>query len=403
MKRVKRLFSLVLSVCAIAAHAGTLVCQVGPNVTPETIASRYSITLADKTPNGPFALFTTPGEGESVAHDMRSDADIVWVQLDEGCSISDATINARAGTIPVVGDRNNIYQINTNLLGQIGWNESVAKRAPASKVAVIDTGVSQLATNLWDHIIFSIDQTGLYGNAYDAPNPLFQINAPENAGVGHGTMVAGLISALAPNSQLIVEKVAGPDGRAQAWSIVKGLVDAVAHGAQVCNISLGSPTDILALEPTIDWCTAQGLIIVAPAGNDNYSRAYEPAKLDGVICVAGLDNQNAKATFSNYDNRVHFSAPAVGVAGIDYDGQMAYWSGTSFSAPQVAAVFAMGKALSPQMSTRNLKDGLKRVGLNLDTINPAYVGKLGKGLQVSAFLTTLRSGYSGGSTFGRIK
>lgn len=59
----------------------------------------------------------------------------------------------------------------------------------------------------------------------------------------------------------------------------------------------------------IDVLTNKGMMIVAAAGNDNSQKQRFPAALDKVIAVAASDQQNQKATFSNYGNWIDIVAP----------------------------------------------------------------------------------------------
>ena len=92
-------------------------------------------------------------------------------------------------------------------------------------------------------------------------------------------------------------------------------------------------------------------MFVASAGNDGSCRPTWPASFENVIAVGAL-GPNGKAWFSNYGPWVDACAPGVDIVSCffdlgeeaDYDGEdfngWACWSGTSFSAPIVAASIA---------------------------------------------------------------
>ena len=137
---------------------------------------------------------------------------------------------------------------------------------------------------------------------------------------------------------------------------------------RVLNLSLSGyneddrPSVILADQ--IESMVASGWTIVASAGNNASCRLAWPAALPGVVAVGALDDCGP-AWFSNYGEWVDASAHGVNiVAGYplltklesrdvaekedgsmldthDFDTGWASWSGTSFSAPFVAAKLAL--------------------------------------------------------------
>lgn len=388
MKKSMGVVALFLSLLG-SAWGTTLVVEYRPPAAPIDLAIRYDLKLTGQTTVGPFARFEVPdAQAEVMEHQLQLDPRVKWVEHDEETHV-DADVTARGGTIPVIGDRGSVANANRAFFTQIDWTNALVARMNPIRVAIVDTGLSSNAPSLWAKVVAWEDETGKYGNAYDLPNPLFANDAPQNHGAGHGTMVAGLISTLAPNSDLVILRAAGPDGKATAWSIIRGITDAVAHGAKVCNVSLGSANDILALEPVVEWCTTQGLTVVAPVGNDNVQQAYEPARLDGVFCVGGLDATNHKAPFANYHSKVKVSAPCTGIISVDWTGQLAVWSGTSFASPMVTAAIAVGRANFPTRSRTSILTALRSGGRPLDALNPDYDGKLGVGLRFRTFLSSL--------------
>jgi len=84
------------------------------------------------------------------------------------------------------------------------------------------------------------------------------------------------------------------------------------------------------------------LVVVAAAGNDGRELPNSPAGLDGVLSVGasgqGGDGQWRVASFSNRGD-VDVLAPGVAVTSW-WDGQLEALDGTSFAAPEVAAVAA---------------------------------------------------------------
>jgi thermitase len=205
-------------------------------------------------------------------------------------------------------------------------------------------------------------------------------------------MVAGIVDQIAPKTKLLIAKVADSDGNATSWSITEGLAFAVTHGAEVANVSLGSPTQISALSDVMDWCEASHLLVVSPIGNSNLRQAFFPARISKVVCVAGLNPDNTKAAFSNWEGSTRSSAPATGIVSQWWNGQMGVWSGTSFASPMVAAALAdCLRRTSSSVSLNTMRDAIEDSGKDIDAVNNSYRGELGTLLdhrRLNSVLTT---------------
>ena len=139
----------------------------------------------------------------------------------------------------------------------------------------------------------------------------------------HGTHVAGIIGAdgpdadvagLAPKAQLLIMKVFGnSEDSASETMLLAALEDAVLLGADVINMSLGTPAGFsggtVSYIKALDAAAEAGIIVCAAAGND-YSSAYgnvsgtnlgttsnidvgtvnDPASLSGVLAVASVNS-----------------------------------------------------------------------------------------------------------------
>jgi subtilisin family serine protease len=181
----------------------------------------------------------------------------------------------------------------------------------------------------------------------------------------------------------VIARVADSDGTATAWTVIKGLAFAVVNRAEVANISLGSVDGIPALTDVLDWCELNRLLVVSGSGNANTGRAFYPARISKVICVTGLDPDNLKAAFSNWDGKARSAAPATGIVSQWWDGHMGVWSGTSFSSPMAAGAIAdCLRRVGPNLPLGLMRDVIEQSGRNLDALNPDYSGELGTLLDV---------------------
>jgi subtilisin family serine protease len=169
---------------------------------------------------------------------------------------------------------------------------------------------------------------------------------------GHGTMVAGIIAAVAnnsigiagvaPNVTIMPLKVLSSSGG--SWiDLDKAIIHAAHSGARIITMSLGGEYShpSMAIEAAINHAYQDGCILVAAAGNDNNSEPFYPAACENVIAVAAIDQADNKAGFSNYGEYIDFCAPGVNILTTSKDGDYAYGTGTSFAAPFVTGVIAL--------------------------------------------------------------
>src|SRR5437867_13451264 len=64
-----------------------------------------------------------------------------------------------------------------------------------------------------------------------------------SAGHGHGTMVAGILAALAPDALTMPLRAFDDSGAGDAFQVAKAIRCAVRNGAHVVNVSLGLTSD----------------------------------------------------------------------------------------------------------------------------------------------------------------
>ena len=245
-------------------------------------------------------------------------------------------------------------------------------------VAVLDTGVDathpDLAPNMWH------DPAG--GESTD-PN-------------GHGTAVAGIIAArgnngiggtgVAQDARIMAVRVLGADAVGTTATVVEGMRYALAHGARIVNLSLSGPDRSQALEEQIQAAQAQGVLVVAAAGNQgadldaqpSYPAAYpEP----NVVAVASTGPGGALSSFSDRGaGAVDLAAPGEDVLAPSPGGSYARWSGTSAAAPEVAGAAVLLEAASPGASADQVRDALLRGARRLPGLSGAIAtGELDAG------------------------
>jgi subtilisin family serine protease len=185
---------------------------------------------------------------------------------------------------------------------------------------------------------------------------------------GHGTLVAGILSAIAPQSMIMPLRVFDDSGNADTYTIATAIRYAVDHGAHVINMSFSTTDDSKALKDALDYANKAGVVLVASAGNDNSSQPVLPASAGNVIGVAATDLTDMKASFSNYGGYLQVSAPGVNIIAPYPSGHYALVSGTSFSAPIVAGEAALIRSF--YLGTINVEDKVGKGTINIGQKNP---------------------------------
>ena len=188
-----------------------------------------------------------------------------------------------------------LYQINM----PAAW--SITKGLTTVHIAIVDTGYDQANPE----IASKVDGSKVFVSG--SPN-----TSPQDCD-GHGSNVSG-IAAAATNNGLAIAGVGfnvhllearvfpyGSNPGASEGDIANGINWAVANGADVINLSLGSPNDDPGgpEDTAVANAIAAGVIVVAAAGNDKVYNAIDfPAALPDVISV-GATSLNDHGNYNN--------------------------------------------------------------------------------------------------------
>lgn len=218
------------------------------------------------------------------------------------------------------------------------WNISHGKSSV--KVAVLDTGID-------------LNHEDLRGKVTSFQNCTNSNTA--NDIYGHGTHVSGIISANTNNNlgvagvgyniSLMNAKGLGDDGSGYYSWLANCLVWATDNGARVINMSLGGPADAQILSDAINYAWNKGVVLVAAAGNSGSNSPSYPAFYPHVLSVAATDQNDQKASFSNWGSWVKVAAPGVniystlpGTPNAFKQTTYGYGSGTSMATPFVSGL-----------------------------------------------------------------
>lgn len=211
------------------------------------------------------------------------------------------------------------------------------------RVVVIDTGIDDKHADL--KVAGGINFSSAKGGRPSAW-------ADDN---GHGTHVAGTIAALdnsadvvgvAPGVELWACKALDRKGSGWLSDVIACIDWAVANGMQVINMSLGSSSDVLAMEEACDAAKAAGVVTAAAAGNSGDGDPTTddvgfPGGYASTIAVAATDINDVVAYFSSDGAAVSVAAPGVDVLSTKLGGGTVAYNGTSMASPHTAGVAAL--------------------------------------------------------------
>jgi subtilisin family serine protease len=246
----------------------------------------------------------------------------------------------------------------------------------------VTTGSSSVIIGVSDQN-FEITHEELAGKVlfYDATNTATKthgtavaINAAGNTNNGIGK------SSIGYNSSLKLYRMNYNDALAASYA-----------GARVLNLSWTSGCTFNSYaQAVIDEIWNNRTFIVASAGNGTTcggaGNLVYPAAYNHVFAVTSIGpNDNHERTPGNpstthqHNSSVDICAPGYDVAISAGPGWYLTNNGTSFAAPYVSGTVALMVAANPCITNDEIESLLRESAVNIDAINPNYVGQLGAG------------------------
>ena len=282
----------------------------------------------------------SPEEGAAVAEQAATDGDLIAVEAD---SVVTAAANDAHYSQQYAFQRIAYEGTWTHFGGSLS-----AGAGAGQVVAVLDTGVQNTHEDLDDGRV-------LPGAAFGQPGP------PTHDPNGHGTRIAGIIAAetnnvagvagAAPAAKILPVKVLDSSGHGMSSDVAHAISWAADQNATVINLSLGGPTPSEAMQRAVRYAVQTvGVPVISASGNaGKCGAAAYPSAFPEVLGVGATDQNNNWPSFSTTGPFVDLAAPGVDIISTSAPGPAAYkaGSGTSFSAPFVAAAAAIVRATHP--------------------------------------------------------
>ncbi|MCE2885477.1 MAG: S8 family serine peptidase [Planctomycetaceae bacterium] len=296
-------------------------------------------------------------------------------------------------------------------------------------VAIIDDGTNNthpdLAANIWSNP-GEIAGNGVDDDANGYIDDTFgydfyqRDNNPSNT--AHGTHTAGTVGAVGNNGvgvagvswrcKMMVLRFLGPNGGYTSDAVLS-VQYMNQKQVKVSNNSWGGGGFTQSLYDAINASKSNGHVFVASAGNSGANSDTSPSypgayNLDNIINVAATDNNDGRASFSNYGaTSVDIGAPGVNILSTYGTNGYSYLNGTSMAGPHVAGAVALVYAANPGYTYSQVKNRIMSTARPVSSLTGRCVtggvlnvaAALGTGGGTNTAPTVSISSPGGGSSF----
>ncbi len=330
---------------AAAQEAGVPAGAPGPETAP------VELVAVEVQPDGSLEVVTEtvpgPVADERIAA-LDADPDVVAVEATGSWRLMD-------DPAPLAADpfRPSQWQLDSVRADTVA---AADRDGQARIVAVLDTGVAANHPDLAGLVLPGANVTGSGAAATTDP-------------IGHGTFVAGMVTAGSNNGvaidatvrnlRILPVTVCGSNGC--AWDdVAEGIVWAVDNGARVINLSLGGPSYSTVVDAALAYAESKGVVVVAAGGNTGSSGnpVVYPAALPTVVGVGAITTAEVRPSWASFGSWIDLAAPGQSVVSTNSAGGVSSGSGTSYSAPMVAAAAALVTRHLPSASAATVRSHL---------------------------------------------
>lgn len=379
-----------IQVNGIDCAAGHLMVQLAPGVTIATDAKGQTVLRSarnarvERDSRAAFAaagiassapLLIAPPKDAALARKLGLDR---WhrVTLAKGTDAvkAHATLSALAGRSGPIArvefdGQGGLAEIPNDPSFGLQWN---MRNTGQTVVGVPGTaGADVRVTTAWDvthgdpSLVIAVLDSGIDPHPQLAGRILPGINVPDNTTItadecsGHGTHVSGILAAagndgigvagMTWNTKLLPVVIVNGCNGFEA-NVATGLIWAADQGANLVNMSLQFYLGGTPLRDAVAYAHAQGAVMCAATGNNGNSVIAAPARWSQTIAVAATDNNDIRASFSNFGAETDVSAPGVNVWSLAPSGSYTYKSGTSMSVPHVTGLAALLWSARPTLT-----------------------------------------------------
>ncbi|MGB2841573.1 MAG: S8 family serine peptidase [Halobacteriota archaeon] len=243
------------------------------------------------------------------------------------------------------------------------------KRINADKAWDIEKGSKNVTLAILDTgIDYGHEDIGNYAGGFDFVNN----DSDPMDDHGHGTAVAGVAAAIIDNERgiagiaqvnILVLKVLNETGWGTDWDVARAITYAANHSADVISMSFGGDSSAV-MEDACDYAWNNNSLLVAASGNENSSVIF-PAAYHSVIAVGATDEDDERASYSNFGPELELVVPGNRILTTHPDNSYIHCSGTSIATPHVAGVAALLKSKRAKLSNEEIRETLRTTAEDL--------------------------------------
>ncbi|WP_043712655.1 S8 family serine peptidase [Corallococcus macrosporus] len=316
---------------ALAVRAASRVEQVGGQVTA-TFRSTPAVA-ARLTPQEQRALLAGDPTVESIELDQE------WRALAPATAPASSFLSSALQGVTARELSAGLRKVQANEVWDLdgdGLPDPGRPTGAGVRLCVVDSGLDLEHPELRDAVVAGRDL--LEGD--DTPS---DFSSGHGWGTGHGTHVAGIIAArpgqgglgapyvesagvmgVAPGVELIIARVLDLHGRTHMSFVLAAVEYCAEQGAKVISLSLGGGAPTRTAFEVFEAAHAQGILVVAAAGNSGSQVVDYPASDPHVLAVGAVDAQDRRASFSSGGSQLGLMAPGVDVLSTFPRGQGAF-------------------------------------------------------------------------------
>ena len=298
-------------------------------------------------------LRVAPGTARAASRELEQLDSVAWAEPNRivkggAAATDDPDFDELWGlrnTGQTVDGRAGVAGVDVNALS--AWDTT---RGAGTVVAVVDSGVAADHPDIHDAIWTNTGEVPGNGVDDDANGLVDDVhgwdfwdwdNDPDDF-YSHGTHVAGTIAArggnrtgivgVAPQATVMPVRVLNDSNLGRTSDIANGIAYAALNGADVINLSLGTPPEADfppsdAEREALDLAAARDVVVVVAAMNDsqNNDTGHTPIwpcnfPHANLVCVAAIDSDGGLSSFSNYGaTSVDVAAPGRSILSLNPD------------------------------------------------------------------------------------
>ncbi|MFT5424671.1 MAG: subtilisin family serine protease [Phycisphaerales bacterium] len=401
LTRLSILASSLITLTAVAAAgpqgdqplSGEGILELVPGASIQAVAARYGFVVRDSIASRGIHL---------VSLELQMTPDAFEILFATDADIDHSELNYLSGD-PGSGTQSIFLMTPPEQFQQQPVRQAMGVEAAQATVtgagvtiAVIDSGVDPTHPNL-EGSISPLAISFLNDPAINDPAAFADVcNGIDDDGdglidemVGHGTAVASLALMVAPDATILPIRIVNDEGHTTAFRVAKAIYYAIDNNADVINLSLSTRADLRILDRAVDDAAAQGIILVAAAGNNSSDIPEYPAAMRKVAGVVAVDESGSLAGFSNYGVDYFISVPGTSLTGAIPamlcgpalpPSSFGEADGTSLAAPLVAGTAAL---LIQKGTIRRWDDFrwiLRKTARDISGANPGFEDVIGVGM-----------------------